>query len=306
MFAALPAVIRVPLVLLIIAASTLLHVLPLVLLSLLRAVLPGSSVGRALGRLLESIAESWIGVNSFLIDHFTQTRVVVEGADGLVRQRTYLVLANHQSWVDIPVLQKALNRRIPLLRFFLKRQLFWVPVLGLAWWALDFPFMRRHSREEIAARPELALRDLETTRRACAKFRQQPVSVMNFVEGTRASESKLAAQASADPALGYRHLLRPKAGGVAFVLGSMGDVLDELLDVTVVYPAGRGTLWEFLTNRIPVVRVVVKRLPLPAELLDGDYEGDADYRRRFQDWVNALWQAKDEAIDGLLASEPAA
>ena len=303
MLAALPALIRVPLVLLIIAISTVLHVLPLVLLSLLRAVLPGTSLGRALGRMLESIAESWIGVNSLLIEQFTDTQVVVDGVEGLERQRTYLVLANHQSWVDIPVLQKALNRRIPLLRFFLKRQLFWVPVLGLAWWALDFPFMRRHSREEIAARPELALRDLETTRKACAKFRQQPVSVMNFVEGTRASESKLAAQASADSALGYRHLLRPKAGGVAFVLGSMGDVLDALLDVTVVYPAGRGTLWEFLTNRIPVVRVVVQRLPLPAELLDGDYEGDADYRRRFQDWVNALWQAKDEAIDRLLAPD---
>ena len=298
MLARIPAPIRIPLVLLVLLASTLVHVALLLLATLAKALLPGMGARRRTGRVLEVIAESWIGVNSAMIDRFTDTRVQVEGLEGLDRRRSYLVLSNHQSWVDIPLLQKVLNRRIPLLRFFLKRQLIWVPVLGLAWWALDFPFMHRHSREQIAADPALARRDLEATRRACERFRGNPVAVMNFVEGTRATPAKLAAQRQAGDGVqpGYRYLLRPKAGGVAFVLGALADVLDEILDVTVIYPEGPATLWQLLANRLPAVRIVIKRVPLPSDLIAGDYASDPVLRDRFQRWLNGLWSAKDSEI----------
>src|SRR5690606_3685727 len=136
------------------------------------------------------LAESWIGVNNWLQDRFVGTRGPVQGGVALTQDGHYPVLANHQRWVDIGLLQNAFNRRIPLLRFFLKRQLFWVPLLGLAWWALDFPFMGRHTRKQIARRPELGRRDIETTRLACEKFREIPVAIMNFVEGTRFTPAK--------------------------------------------------------------------------------------------------------------------
>ena len=167
----LPAVLRIPLVAFLICASTVLHVLPLFAVTLVKALLPFAAVRRACNPLLTGIAESWIGFNSRMIELSTHTRVVVSGDAPLHRDGHYLVLANHQSWVDIPVLQKVFNRRIPLLRFFLKSQLFWIPLMGLAWWALDFPFMKRHSRDEIARQPELAGRDIAATRRACARFR---------------------------------------------------------------------------------------------------------------------------------------
>src|SRR5690606_33117909 len=163
-----------------------------------------------------AISESWIGLNTAMIQMFTDTRLEVHCPAQLRSDGHYLVLANHQSWVDIPMLQAALNRRVPLLRFFLKSQLFWVPLLGLAWWALDFPFMKRYSREQLARRPELAGRDIEATRRACERFAHIPVSSMNFVEGTRFTPAKHAAQQSP-----FSHLLKPKAGGVAFVLDAM-------------------------------------------------------------------------------------
>jgi 1-acyl-sn-glycerol-3-phosphate acyltransferase len=274
-----------------VSASTLVHVPVLLVVALVKALLPVRALRPALDRALMVITESWIGVNSALIDLFTTTRFVVEGIDGLRYGGHYLVLANHQSWVDIPVLQKAFNRRIPLLRFFLKSQLFWVPLLGLAWWALDFPFMKRYSRQTLAKRPELAGRDVAATRKACEKFRHIPVSIMNFVEGTRFTPAKHARQASP-----FAHLLKPKAGGVAFVVGAMGEAIDTVLDVTLHYEPARPTLVDLFCNRVREVRVHVQARPVPAGLSEGDYETDRAHRVRFQGWINEMWLAKDARL----------
>ncbi|KFN51989.1 hypothetical protein N790_13145 [Arenimonas malthae CC-JY-1] len=265
----------------------------LLLAALVKVLLPVPAVRRALDRLLPAIAESWIAVNSTLIDRFTRTRFVLEGLESLRPDGRYLVLANHRSWVDIPVLQKVFNRRIPLLRFFLKHTLIWVPVLGLCWWALDFPFMRRHTKSQLAKRPELAGKDLAATRKACEKFRHIPVSVMNFVEGTRFTPAKHAGQGGA-----YRHLLRPKAGGAAFVLGAMGESLDAVLDVTLHYEPASPTLADLFADRVRTVRVHVQRRPIPEGFSGADYEGDREFRKQFQAWMNTLWNEKDARLAG--------
>ena len=291
---------RLALLFLFIAASTVLHVVPLLLVALLKAVLPSKRLRVASNPLLTGLAESWIGVNNWLWDRFTDTRVTIGGDAALQAGGHYLVLANHQSWVDILVLQKVFNRRIPLMRFFLKRQLFWVPLLGLAWWALDFPFMGRYTPRQIARRPELAGRDIAATRRACGKFREIPVAIMNFVEGTRFTPAKHAKQVSP-----YRHLLKPKSGGVAFVLDAMGDGLHGILDVTIAYPGGSPSLLDLLANRIPEVRVHLRQRPIPEEMLRGDYQNDRGFRARFQQWMNGMWREKDEDMARLLGSRNA-
>ena len=287
---------RIVPILLLIALNTLLHCLPLFAVALFKALLPLAVVRRACNPLLTGLAESWIGVNSAMMGAFTRTRFQADMPATLERDGHYLVLANHQSWVDILVLQKVFNRRIPLLRFFLKRSLFWVPVLGLAWWALDFPFMGRYSRKQIARNPELGRRDMEATRRACARFRDIPVAVMNFVEGTRFTRAKHDGQGSP-----FRHLLKPKSGGVAFVLDAMGQGLHALLDVTIVYPGGIPSMLDLMADRVPEVKVLVRERPIPAELVAGDYQGDRAFRARFQQWMNGMWQQKDEDIARLLA-----
>ncbi|NZA26482.1 acyltransferase [Luteimonas sp. SJ-92] len=279
---------RVTLMSLLLAANTVLHVLPLLVVALVKAALPFERLRKASSPVLTGVAESWIGANGWMVDRFSRTRIQVQEDAALQRDGHYLVLANHQSWVDIVVLQKVFNRRIPLLRFFLKRQLFWVPLLGLAWWALDFPFMGRHTPKQIARRPELARRDIESTRRACEKFREIPVAIMNFVEGTRFTPAKHARQGAP-----YRHLLKPKSGGVAFVLDAMGDGLHAILDVTIAYPGGRPSLVDLMADRVPAIHVHVRQRPIPAELLHGDYQNDRAYRVRFQRWMNGLWQEKD-------------
>lgn len=295
------APLRVTLTFLLLAANTVLHVVPLLLVAIIKALLPSQRLRRASNPLLTGIAESWIGVNSAMVDRLFDTRIDAQVDATLDRNGHYLVLANHQSWVDIVVLQKVFNRRIPLLRFFLKRQLFWVPLLGLAWWALDFPFMGRHTARQIARRPELAGRDVETTRRACEKFRHIPVSIMNFVEGTRFTPAKHGRQGSP-----YRHLLKPKAGGVAFVLDAMGEGLHAILDVTIAYPGGRPSLVDLLANRVPAIDVHVRQRPIPQALLGGDYQNDRTFRVQFQRWINGIWQEKDADLERLVVASDAA
>ncbi|MGH8176616.1 MAG: acyltransferase [Steroidobacter sp.] len=287
---------RAPIAALLFAANTVVHVAVLLVVALFKALLPVRAMRRFFDRVLMSIAASWIDFDSWMIRAMTRTRFVVQTPPTLRLDGHYLVMANHQSWVDIPVLQAVLNRKVPLLRFFLKSQLFWVPLLGLAWWALDFPFMKRYSREMLSKRPELAGRDIAATRRSCAKFNDIPVSVMNFVEGTRFTPVKHERQASP-----FTHLLKPKAGGVGFVLDAMGDALHSLLDITLVYPHGRPTFADLFSDRVPEVLVRVVERPIPAELIGGDYEKDPQVRVRVQRWINEIWREKDATIDELLS-----
>jgi 1-acyl-sn-glycerol-3-phosphate acyltransferase len=293
---ALPLFIRLPLALSLVCLNVLAHSAVLFVFAAIKALVPIPSFRVWISRALVAIAEQWIAVNGVLFGWFTRTRWRVDGLEGLNRYGWYLVLSNHQSWVDIPVLQKTFNRRIPFLKFFLKQQLKWVPVLGLAWWALDFPFMQRYSKETLEQHPEWRGKDKQATRKACERFRHSPVSVMNFVEGTRFTPTKHAKQESP-----YANLLRPRAGGVAFVLETMGDMLQSIIDVTIVYPHGQSTLIDLLANRVSEIRVFIRQLPIPKEFTSGDYENDAEFRARFQAWISGIWMEKDALIEQMRA-----
>lgn len=217
------------------------------------------------------------------------------------QDKTWLLVSNHRSWADIPLLVDVLGAHAPFARFFLKRQLLWVPIIGFACWAFDMPFMKRHTKAEIAADPALAQDDLNTTRHACEKFHTQPVTVVNFLEGTRFTPAKRDAQGSP-----FRHLLRPKSGGLAFAVDAMGAQFAGVIDVTLAYhPTRRSQLWGFLCGDQRGMCVQVRVLPLPAEFVHGDYQDDAVSRARFQAWVNDLWRAKDARIEAFLVEDAA-
>ncbi|PLX50612.1 MAG: acyltransferase [Desulfobacteraceae bacterium] len=261
-----------------------------------KAMVPLESWRRKCSRILNVIAENWIWVNNLNQKLTSNTRWIVEGIENLERSQWYLVLANHQSWLDILVMQRVFYRKIPLLKFFLKKELIWFPLLGQAWWVLDFPFMNRYTRRHIQKKPHLKGKDSENIREACAKFKTNPVSVMNFVEGTRFTTEKHSRQKSP-----YARLLKPKAGGIAYVLGEMGDHIHRLLDVTIVYHGGVRSFWAFLRGNIREVKVRVRSLPVSSELL-GDYLNDGLFRENLQLWLNNLWNEKDRCIEEMLTS----
>jgi 1-acyl-sn-glycerol-3-phosphate acyltransferase len=224
-----------------------------------------------------------------------KTQWDVQGLEGLNYNGWYLVVSNHQSWVDILVMQHLLNRRIPLLKFFIKRELIKVPLMGFAWWALDYPFLYRHNSEYLEKHPEQKGKDFEATRRACEKFAAIPTSVMNFLEGTRFTKEKHARQKS-----DYKFLLRPKSGGLALALNVLGDKFNSLLDITIVYPDGIPTFGEFLCGKVKHIIVRMKTIAIPQQLLHGDYEGDPAFRDAMYKWVQQLWWEKDRQIQTLI------
>lgn len=301
----LPGAVRGVIAFALLGLNTLFWATLLLTMALVKLVLPLPAVRRRVDPLLNGIATAWIAGNTGWMRLTQRTIWDVQGLSGLKPGGWYLVICNHQSWVDILVLQRVLGRRIPLLKFFLKQQLIYVPVIGLAWWALDFPFLRRHGKAALRAHPELRLQDRDTTRRACAKFSLVPTSVMSFPEGTRFTAAKHRLQQSP-----YEHLLKPKAGALAMALDAMGEQFRSLVDVTIAYPDGTPTFWQFACGRIGRVVVRVHQREIPEQLVEGNYTEDAAFRSRFHVWLAGLWEEKNLEIEGLLhpreASHPAA
>lgn len=291
MLSFLPHWLRGSLVLLLIIVSTLFWFIPIIAFAFVKLLVPLRAVRTLCTRILIEAATIWIGINNRLLQLFNRIEWDVEGLEGLSREDWYLVTCNHQSWADILVVQKTLHRKTPMLKFFLKQQLIWVPVIGVAWWALDFPFMKRYTAEQIRKNPALKGKDLETTRKACEKFKYTPVAVFNFLEGTRFTPQKHEAQQSP-----YRYLLKPKAGGAGFVLGAMGQQLHTMLNITIRYPGKSHGFWDLLSGRIHRVIVRVETLPIPPELLNRDYLQDEAYRLQVQQWVGELWRRKDAQL----------
>ncbi|MDH3915051.1 MAG: acyltransferase [Chromatiales bacterium] len=275
--------------------NVILWFIPILAFTFAKLLVPLKGWHKIMGDILIACAENWISFNKVILALTQSIRWDIRGLEQLERRQWYLMISNHQSWVDILALQAVFNRRIPFLKFFIKHQLIWVPFLGIAWWALDMPFMKRYTREYLERHPEMRGRDLEATRKACEKFRDTPTTVINFVEGTRSTEDKRSHRESP-----YRHLMPPRAGGAAFALGAMGDILHALIDVTIVYGDGAPSLWDLCCGRVKRIVVDVRSEPIESWITDGDYMEDAEFRQRFQDWLSGRWQQKDELIGEII------
>ncbi|MFJ4443161.1 acyltransferase [Pseudomonas sp. NPDC089422] len=276
--------------------NTVVMICPLMVFALLKLVLQGRWRDYASAAVMW-FAEAWSEVDKAIFALCIPTKWDIRGVENLRKDTSYLAVSNHQTWVDIPALIESLNRRTPFFKFFLKKELIWVPLLGLAWWGLDYPFMKRYSKAFLEKHPELKGKDLEITKAACELFKRQPVTVVNYLEGTRFTEAKHREQQSP-----YRYLLKPKAGGVAFVLAALGEQLDALLDVTIVYPGNKAPgFWDLLNGSISRVIIDIQVRELDPALWDGDYENDPAFRQTVQAWVNQLWLDKDQRIEQLRA-----
>ena len=290
----LPAPVKGVLASVFLGLNTLLWCIPLFILAFVKLLLPITAVQRVMRTLMHLIASTWISFNSAWMHAMQRIRWDVKGTQNLNMQHSYLVTSNHQSWVDILALQHQFNRKIPMLKFFLKKELIWVPVIGLCWWALEFPFMKRYTKEFLEKYPEKRGQDLATTRKACERFKTNPVSVFNFLEGTRFTKEKHDRQKSP-----FKNLLKPKAGGIAFVLDAMGDQLESIINVTIHYPNGSPSFWSLLSGKVHNIVIRFDELKIPQKFIGRNYDQDENYRAEFQQWVNDLWLAKDAQLSAL-------
>jgi 1-acyl-sn-glycerol-3-phosphate acyltransferase len=269
------------------------------LVGLVKFLTPQGRARRRLILTLASLGEGWVAMNNRISDLTLPIRWEITGVEGLNHDGHYLVFANHISWFDIIVVFRALHRRTALIRFFTKQELIWLPFIGQACWALEFPFMKRYSADYLALHPEKRGTDLATTRRACERYRTLPVAVLNFLEATRFTLDKHNEQASP-----YRYLLGPRTGAAAFVVASLGDQLDGILDLTIAYPGHLVTAWQVITGRVKSIRVHVRQLPIPPVLLTSAVTEPGPVREEFREWIERAWAEKDAVLSELLGKPP--
>ena len=261
-------------------------------------VITGASIA---DKAVIKIATHWISSNSALIDNMLPRKDWrINLPDDIHTNGKYLLVSNHQSWVDTSIVQYIGEKRLPLTRFFTKFELIYIPIVGQAFYFLDFPMMRRHSKEAIAKNPALKGKDIEEAKRACALLKDKPFTLLNYLEGTRFTKAKQAQEKSS-----YTHLLKPRAGGLSLAISALGEDIDGILDMTIVYPDGVPSYGDLWKGNIKRLGVDLRYIDIPDALFEsikqGGYENDEDTKAQMFDWVEQVWRQKDERISTMLA-----
>ncbi|MCI8004995.1 acyltransferase [Klebsiella pneumoniae] len=289
------AAITLPLSIALTILVTIICSVPIIVAGLIKLLVPIPAVWRSISVFCNFMMYCWCEGLALLLHLNPWLKWDVQGLEGLNKKNWYLLISNHHSWADIVVLCVLFRKHIPMNKYFLKQQLAWVPLIGLACWALDMPFMRRYSRSYLIRHPERRGKDVETTRRSCEKFRAHPTTIVNFVEGSRFTEEKKRETRSP-----YHNLLPPKAAGIAMALNVLGSQFDKLLNVTLCYPDNHTRpFYDMLSGRLTRIVVRINLVPIGEEL-HGDYVNDKNFKRGFQRWLNGLWEEKDRQLTDIM------
>ena len=243
----------------------------LVWLSLLILTLPALLVLKPLGR--ERSLEPWIGWiyrSAVRIDSFWMLRVVrikLEVKGEIPSHPSPIVIVNHQSWFDIPIVQEIISASGPRLSFLVKRSLVWVPVIGWICLLLGFPRLRR------TGSPQDRALDLNAVSQAAEQGVAARHALLIFAEGTRFTPKKRSDQNSP-----FDHLLRPRAGGFAAACQIFPEGT-PIIDLSIYYDGG-SHFWRCLGGATKVICVDVS-----THSLDQTMSAEA--------FLNERWQAKD-------------
>ena len=261
------------------------------------AIVPKASKP-AIQKRMDYIIIWWTTANRWMIQrlNLVSPEIHWEGREHLSPAQWYLVVCNHQTWADILLLQTYLLDDIPPLKFFTKSQLIWLPFVGQAMYALGFPFVKRVSREQIKKNPSLRSADKDNVMKTCEGLKNHPSAILNFAEGTRRTEEKHRLQDYA-----FKHLLKPKAGGINYTLDGMSSHLNGLVDVTIIYPDGAPRFWDFLQGKSGRVIFDARYRPLPE--FSAEQAGETQHKAEVAQWVQRLWEEKDALISRHLASD---
>ncbi|WP_244670068.1 acetyltransferase [Coxiella endosymbiont of Amblyomma nuttalli] len=258
----------------------------------LARLIPAKSGYRTLMKIALYIAIMWTNVSNSIL-YFRRHQWKIEGEGNLNPRYWYLLISNHQTWLDVLVLGYVFNQKTPLIKFFMKKELLWeLPILGLSCWILGYPFLHRRYQKDIRKRSTLTGKDIETTKIICKQFKEFPTTIMNFVEGTRFTTEKHKRQQSP-----FLYLLKPKAGNIAVVINELQNELRGILNVTIHYSTPM-SFWKYFSSNGANITIYYELLPITADLI-GNYYEDRKFRRYLQQWLNLIWKRKDLLLDKL-------
>ena len=207
--------------------------------------------------------------NSLWMLYVVGVSINISGSIG--KHPSPIVISNHQSWLDIPVIHHVITDHGPIIKFLIKRQLIWVPIVGWLCWILGFPRLYRGQGYESREK------DYETIRKFSQRASTDSGAVLIFPEGTRFTQAKRETQNSP-----YQHLLTPRMGGIRLVKDAV-DPDTPIIDVTLKYVGGNSNFWECLHGVTKDVDVTVNVYRL----------GDID---DLAGWLKERWEEKEELL----------
>lgn len=265
----------------------------LAIINIPRAIFPFKSFKIKLSKISNTIGDITVYGLKIIMKIMHKDSMQVFDDNEFDKNNWYMAVSNHQSWADIFIVLVAAHNRIPLLKFFMKKELAWIPFIFLANKTLNMPFVNRHSKEQIEKNPNLRFKDYENTVKACQRFLRSPSTIFSYAEGTRNNATKHKLQNSP-----YKNLLKPRIGGIATALSAMPNI-NVLVDYSVVYKSKKRGAWAFLKGDMRDVKVLVKKYEIPENLQNKNYSTDDQYRKDFKEWIEEIWKEKDLEIEKL-------
>ncbi len=251
-------------------ANLCLWTLCLIPIALLRVLIPTRQVRERCLGLVEIIYRLAVSADSFWMQHIIGIKLQVNGNIG--NHPAPIVICNHQSWFDIPVLQEVITGAGPIIKFLVKRELIWVPVIGWICLILDFPRLNRGVGRN--ARQS----DYSLIASASGRLGFEHGALLLFPEGTRFSEDKKIRQGSP-----YEYLLQPRSGGLKIIKKSAPPTT-PIIDLTIIYENGESNFWQCLHGATSTITISVDKFVL----------GNIDDPHS---WLVSRWGIKDRLME---------
>ncbi len=252
--------------------------LPLVLLLVARKIVPASR--GLMSRLGIAVYRQAVEFNDWILKRVSGAHWHDPYLD-LTRDEVFVVVANHRSWTDVFLLQSIISKRGPIVKFLCKRELTYIPILGLICLAFEFPVLRRRARgtqSENDRRDD----DRRRVRDACEVLYTAPAAMLIFAEGTRFSE--LRRDRSRSP---YLHLLAPRLGGLSAMFDVLESIDPKVIDVTIAYP-NQSNFWHFLGGSVGKIQIEATQFSMTSIVDDS-----------VGLWLEQRWTCKDALLDDI-------
>lgn len=262
----------------------------LIPLGIIKFFLPITTLKVLFTKFIIKVGELWIFTNKIWVKALHNPKWQIIGKENIKSNGWTIATSNHQSFADIFLLQDITNRKMPMLKFFMKYVLIYVPVIGLSWWALDMPFLKRYTKKQLEENPELSGKDIREMKRALKHYALYPVTVFSFAEGTRFTIKKNLHQKSP-----FKNLLNPKEGGLATALSLVNEI-DSLIDFTIKFDTKKRSFWDYLCGRMNSVKVIIRDIKIPEKFLNTNILEDKILRSEFKDWLHNIWNEKDTLV----------
>ena len=264
-------------------------VLILVLISIPR-MLPVNAVKKYITAISNEIGNAIVWFLKITLGFIHRPKWQIDYPANISTKSWYIGMSNHMSWADIFVLLFIGNYKLPLLKFFMKKELKWIPIIYLVHKTIDMPFLNRHKPGEAQNDPDLKARNFENARDAAKKFTRYPTTAFSFVEGTRYTETKNNIQLSP-----YDDLLKPKIGALVTAFSGM-PMVEELIDFTIIYKTPKRSAWDFACGEMREAKIIIRSYKIPKFIKESDDMDSVKYKNQFRLFINDIWLEKQKLI----------